>query len=209
MLALCKRLRNEYNIGRSRAPPPPRQSPLCAACPRKFTDPHCFCQSRYSCRHERHLHGRGLVRALTASAPCRKTLRLVSSLWICRLTFFDLLLPTRSEFLIKNEALPEGRIRAIETGGCPHAAIRCAPRVALPRYAAPLIRLLRSFSLRDPRQGRHLGQPRRARAAPDRLWVRAPARRVRRRQPRRQLFARARRLHHLRRASGSSSFTFF
>lgn len=28
------------------------------------------------------------------------------------------------EFLIKNEALPEGRIRAIETGGCPHAAIR-------------------------------------------------------------------------------------
>lgn len=33
-----------------------------------------------------------------------------------------------SEFLIKNEALPEGRIRAIETGGCPHAAIRFVPR---------------------------------------------------------------------------------
>lgn len=28
------------------------------------------------------------------------------------------------EFLIKNRALPESRILAIETGGCPHAAIR-------------------------------------------------------------------------------------
>ena len=28
------------------------------------------------------------------------------------------------EFLIKNKALPENRILAIETGGCPHAAIR-------------------------------------------------------------------------------------
>lgn len=28
------------------------------------------------------------------------------------------------EFLIKNGALPPERIRAVETGGCPHAAIR-------------------------------------------------------------------------------------
>jgi urease accessory protein len=28
------------------------------------------------------------------------------------------------EFLIKNRALPSDRILAIETGGCPHAAIR-------------------------------------------------------------------------------------
>lgn len=28
------------------------------------------------------------------------------------------------EFLIKNGALPAERIKAIETGGCPHAAIR-------------------------------------------------------------------------------------
>ena len=28
------------------------------------------------------------------------------------------------EFLIKNKALPAARILAIETGGCPHAAIR-------------------------------------------------------------------------------------
>lgn len=28
------------------------------------------------------------------------------------------------EFLLRNEALPADRIRAIETGGCPHAAIR-------------------------------------------------------------------------------------
>src|SRR5476649_1991061 len=29
-----------------------------------------------------------------------------------------------AEFLIRNEALPATRIRAVETGGCPHAAIR-------------------------------------------------------------------------------------
>ena len=29
-----------------------------------------------------------------------------------------------AEFLQKNEALPKDRIRAVETGGCPHAAIR-------------------------------------------------------------------------------------
>ena len=29
-----------------------------------------------------------------------------------------------AEFLIRNEALPAERIRAVETGGCPHAAIR-------------------------------------------------------------------------------------
>src|SRR5215813_8334938 len=29
-----------------------------------------------------------------------------------------------AEFLVRNQALPEGKIRAVETGGCPHAAIR-------------------------------------------------------------------------------------
>ena len=29
-----------------------------------------------------------------------------------------------AEFLARNEALPLDRIRAVETGGCPHAAIR-------------------------------------------------------------------------------------
>lgn len=29
-----------------------------------------------------------------------------------------------AEFLIKNEALPQERIRGVETGGCPHTAIR-------------------------------------------------------------------------------------
>jgi len=29
-----------------------------------------------------------------------------------------------AEFLERNEALPKGQIRAVETGGCPHAAIR-------------------------------------------------------------------------------------
>src|SRR5260370_31959462 len=29
-----------------------------------------------------------------------------------------------AEFLVRNGALPKERIRAVETGGCPHAAIR-------------------------------------------------------------------------------------
>jgi urease accessory protein len=29
-----------------------------------------------------------------------------------------------AEFLVRHDALPPGRIRAVETGGCPHAAIR-------------------------------------------------------------------------------------
>ena len=29
-----------------------------------------------------------------------------------------------AEFLVRHDALPEGRIKAVETGGCPHAAIR-------------------------------------------------------------------------------------
>src|ERR1700676_3732110 len=29
-----------------------------------------------------------------------------------------------AEFLVRHQALAEGRIRAVETGGCPHAAIR-------------------------------------------------------------------------------------
>ncbi len=29
-----------------------------------------------------------------------------------------------AEFLVRHRALPDGRIRAVETGGCPHAAIR-------------------------------------------------------------------------------------
>src|SRR5512138_136521 len=29
-----------------------------------------------------------------------------------------------AEFLVRNDALPAERIRAVETGGCPHAAIR-------------------------------------------------------------------------------------
>src|SRR6188472_1072658 len=29
-----------------------------------------------------------------------------------------------AEFLVRNEALPADRIRAVETGGCPHTAVR-------------------------------------------------------------------------------------
>lgn len=36
----------------------------------------------------------------------------------------DIFTKEDAEFLIKNDALPKERIRAIETGGCPHAAIR-------------------------------------------------------------------------------------
>jgi urease accessory protein len=36
----------------------------------------------------------------------------------------DIFTKEDGEFLIRHEALPEERIRAVETGGCPHAAIR-------------------------------------------------------------------------------------
>ena len=36
----------------------------------------------------------------------------------------DIFTKEDQEFLIKNKALPASRILAIETGGCPHAAIR-------------------------------------------------------------------------------------
>lgn len=36
----------------------------------------------------------------------------------------DIFTKEDGEFLVKNGALPEERIRAVETGGCPHAAIR-------------------------------------------------------------------------------------
>ncbi|KAJ3353665.1 hypothetical protein HDU83_006574 [Entophlyctis luteolus] len=36
----------------------------------------------------------------------------------------DIFTQEDAEFLTRNKALPAGRIRAIETGGCPHAAIR-------------------------------------------------------------------------------------
>lgn len=36
----------------------------------------------------------------------------------------DIFTKEDGEFLVKNEALPVERIRAVETGGCPHAAIR-------------------------------------------------------------------------------------
>ena len=36
----------------------------------------------------------------------------------------DIFTQEDAEFLIKHNALPKERIRAVETGGCPHAAIR-------------------------------------------------------------------------------------
>jgi urease accessory protein len=36
----------------------------------------------------------------------------------------DIFTKEDAEFLMRNQALPADRIRAVETGGCPHAAIR-------------------------------------------------------------------------------------
>ena len=72
-LALCKKLRSEYNIGRSITAP----------------------LLRYQIRPS-------VVATVTNDIFTRED----------------------QEFLIKNKALPENRILAIETGGCPHAAIR-------------------------------------------------------------------------------------
>jgi urease accessory protein len=72
-LALCKKLRSEYNIGRSTT----------------------ALLLRYQIRPS-------VVATVTNDIFTRED----------------------QEFLIKNKALPENRILAIETGGCPHAAIR-------------------------------------------------------------------------------------
>jgi urease accessory protein len=53
-------------------------------------------------------------------ALCRK-LRDVHSLGVVT---NDIFTREDAEFLTRNDALPHGRIRAVETGGCPHAAIR-------------------------------------------------------------------------------------
>jgi urease accessory protein len=49
--------------------------------------------------------------------------RLSRRLNVCAVTN-DIFTREDAEFLTRNEALEPGRIRAVETGGCPHAAIR-------------------------------------------------------------------------------------
>lgn len=51
---------------------------------------------------------------------CRQ---LRDKLELCAVTN-DIFTREDGEFLIKHGALPAERIRAVETGGCPHAAIR-------------------------------------------------------------------------------------
>ena len=53
-------------------------------------------------------------------ALCR---RFRSQIPLCAVTN-DIFTKEDAEFLIRHEALEAGRIRAVETGGCPHAAIR-------------------------------------------------------------------------------------
>jgi len=50
-------------------------------------------------------------------------LRLRDSLSVCAVTN-DIFTREDAEFLASHQALDRGRIRAVETGGCPHAAIR-------------------------------------------------------------------------------------
>lgn len=49
---------------------------------------------------------------------------LYTSILHIAVTTNDIFTREDQEFLIKNGALPAERIKAIETGGCPHAAIR-------------------------------------------------------------------------------------
>jgi urease accessory protein len=53
-------------------------------------------------------------------ALCR---RLREQLSLCAVTN-DIFTREDAEFLVRHQALPAARIRAVETGGCPHAAIR-------------------------------------------------------------------------------------
>jgi urease accessory protein len=56
-----------------------------------------------------------LVLALCRALRDRRSLGVVTN---------DIFTREDAEFLMRNEALPLDRIRAVETGGCPHAAIR-------------------------------------------------------------------------------------
>lgn len=62
-------------------------------------------------------------------AACRK---LSLQYNLCAVTN-DIFTREDAEFLVKNNALSEDRIMAVETGGCPHAAIRV--RVTILRQA--------------------------------------------------------------------------
>jgi urease accessory protein len=67
-------------------------------------------------------------------ALCR---RLREEISLCAVTN-DIFTREDSEFLVRHQALEAGRIRAVETGGCPHAAIRediSANLLALERLA--------------------------------------------------------------------------
>ena len=56
-----------------------------------------------------------LVLALCRALRARHSLGVVTN---------DIFTREDAEFLVRNQALPPERIRAVETGGCPHAAIR-------------------------------------------------------------------------------------
>ncbi|CAI7821645.1 unnamed protein product [Closterium sp. NIES-54] len=82
-------------------------------------------------RHQRHLHTPSCTLRPHSPPSCRKTALMLA---LCRTlrdqyslaaVTNDIFTQEDGEFLIKHAALsPPGRIRAVETGGCPHAAIR-------------------------------------------------------------------------------------
>jgi len=78
----------------------------------------------------RNFHERGFTVGIGGPVGSGKT---ALTLALCRrlrgsyniaVTTNDIFTREDQEFLLRNEALPANRIRAIETGGCPHAAIR-------------------------------------------------------------------------------------
>ena len=56
--------------------------------------------------------------------PRLRTGRPIGQNIICPTSQYDIFTREDAEFLVRNQALPPERIRAVETGGCPHAAIR-------------------------------------------------------------------------------------
>ena len=61
---------------------------------------------------------------LVASVQQATSFMLTSKIPIYEMTSQDIFTREDAEFLTRNDALPPERIRAVETGGCPHAAIR-------------------------------------------------------------------------------------
>jgi urease accessory protein len=82
----------------------------------------------HDCDHHAHHHLHEPKATSSAPSSSMETRALVSSVipssLLLGVVTNDIFTQEDAEFLVRHKALPADRIRAVETGGCPHAAIR-------------------------------------------------------------------------------------